>query len=875
MSLSTSVALKMADREELWLSTALLDSGENELQHLLASGLFVLDEGKQRIAFSHQTLFEFALSRAFARGRHVLSEYVWARQDALFVRATLWTALRYLRRIDTKTYLAEIEQLWSGKKTRQHVRSLLLEFLGRCEAPEEREQQIVFGLLDGQPLTRLALNSIAGNKRWFELIRDVYLPPLMMSERAEWTIHILARATEFDAASVGRLMNECWSSGKAGRGLIASVLWQPTKWDESFTSLALDVAEHRDVAHHLLEGMIASLSDLKPALAPHVFAQAILGEMTAIGASNLSLDDKRAAYDRLLTNAGGFTTTDQVADSAPAAFVETVWPCFVELAARVGVATWKTTYQDDRSIDTTPRSTRGSLSLAAAVDIALTKLARDDERTFDGFVERWAASEHLAVHRFLCSAIEAGLPRNAQAAHRYLMGDKRRLVIGDVQGDAALSESLIRALAPFLDAEQVVALEGLIGTATIYDETSDPHVEGRRAASQGNRQLRLSLLRAIGIERLSLKSRAEVESALRRFPVEKERADQRPFEVHVSESRMKADEMKRARNEDIVILVGISDGFTFRQSPEYANWAGALRRHLEREESPKIWLALSDRLRLLLNFGDEGADVLDALFSKYPSVRNSNEGAVLIAYAVERAPRHAKKWLKALPRSTWRDDQAYGELLSLFGLPTSAPSWAIHEIESALDEFAQTQSNSSLVRGLAHGASQLWGSRRHRKASTALLLRVIPHADEVLSEIVMRAFGAVDVLQWDQDTHGLIDTLTRNPTVVAKGKSPWIADSLRSLLPGAADQVADLCLRWVEAAAKLPSVALQREIVDIALTLQRLSGPVRAKGLDLFEALLDANTYGAHEVLEEIHPDAPAPRQVRARPPRRRRRPRR
>ena len=54
------------------------------------------------IRFTHQTLFDYALARSFARQRGRLSKYVLERRNSLFIRPKLWAALTYLRAVESQ-----------------------------------------------------------------------------------------------------------------------------------------------------------------------------------------------------------------------------------------------------------------------------------------------------------------------------------------------------------------------------------------------------------------------------------------------------------------------------------------------------------------------------------------------------------------------------------------------------------------------------------------------------------------------------------------------------------------------------------------------------------------------------------------------------
>ena len=133
------LAWMMARREELWLTDAVISTVEPppRIEELRAAGLISREGGK--VAFSHQTLFEFARARHFLAEQESLPAYVRARQTALFVRPTLWTSLAYLRATDRQPYLQQLEELWLDNDLRPHLHRLLIDFVGQVEDLSFRE----------------------------------------------------------------------------------------------------------------------------------------------------------------------------------------------------------------------------------------------------------------------------------------------------------------------------------------------------------------------------------------------------------------------------------------------------------------------------------------------------------------------------------------------------------------------------------------------------------------------------------------------------------------------------------------------------------------------------------------------------------------
>ena len=126
----------MAERETLWLAISRFDADVDDVQSLVAEGILTIPPASPgSIGFSHQTIFEFALARAFAQQEGRLSHYVSERITSLFIRPKIWAALTYLRDVETPAYERELLAIWSVKGLRLHLRHLLVEFLGQQRAP--------------------------------------------------------------------------------------------------------------------------------------------------------------------------------------------------------------------------------------------------------------------------------------------------------------------------------------------------------------------------------------------------------------------------------------------------------------------------------------------------------------------------------------------------------------------------------------------------------------------------------------------------------------------------------------------------------------------------------------------------------------------
>ena len=75
-------AILMADREELWVARSTLPYHISETVGTLVSLGFLLNQG-ERVAYAHQSYFEFARAKAYLSGKESLADNPIQRQDSL------------------------------------------------------------------------------------------------------------------------------------------------------------------------------------------------------------------------------------------------------------------------------------------------------------------------------------------------------------------------------------------------------------------------------------------------------------------------------------------------------------------------------------------------------------------------------------------------------------------------------------------------------------------------------------------------------------------------------------------------------------------------------------------------------------------------
>ena len=117
-------------------------------------------------------------------------------------------------------------------------------------------------------------------------------------------------------------------------------------------------------------------------------------------------------------------------------------------------------------------------------------------------------------------------------------------------------------------------------------------------------------------------------------------------------------------------------------------------------------------------------------------------------------------------------------------------------------------------------------------------MRVVPHAAGPVGSAILAVFRSSKKQRfWDEAATSLLTVLRDNPRVLAADQSPWLIDRLREAVSTRAELVADVTTAMVSELAKTGKrgylFSYGPELVDIALTLQRVGETTRVKGMNI------------------------------------------
>ena len=306
-----------------------------------------------------------------------------------------------------------------------------------------------------------------------------------------------------------------------------------------------------------------------------------------------------------------------------------------------------------------------------------------------------------------------------------------------------------------------------------------------------------------------------------------------------------------------LVFGAIAEGYLRREPPDVKAWGRVIQRALQYEDHPDVWRVILHYMTFLFNDDrDLATSLFDQLFSKFPTVRDSLQGAIAIATVLHLVPDDAavERWLNEVHDSDWYlGQQAFGELIMLYLMNKPASPWAAEQVRLNLEN----PDSVSIHRGLAYAAALNWRDSRCRRICTQVLVALARTGDEITQKAISRVFHFDEDILLNQDMTAIILAILDNPALLIKSASNLI-EGVRYATPAKPELVGRICHRVLDVgAAEIGKpgsqfALLAEPLVSIALTLHRMPSPSREEGLVLFERLIETNIQEAQQALDML-----------------------
>ena len=579
-TLASDLAWDMAEGETLWLAASRFDTRAATLERLEAVGLIVRSDNGQSVAFSHQTVFDYVLARSFVRAAGRLSAYVLERQNSLFVRGKLWSALRYLRDAEVASYEREFLEIWRYQSLRLHLRLLLIEFLGEQHTPVAFEKVCLEEVMQSNELRVAGLKAIIGSAGWFANFARSAIPAAMSQNdiEANQALRILQRAWSFSTDEVVRLLREQWLQTSAKDNFTWMTLDACATWTEAVEEMARTILSRTPISPWQVDYTASVLAVEQPDVAFRLIrakldfmlesARSILpGKPFPKNGTHddqvawLIADDPTKPFTAILEGSE-WNSLPAMAEAEPTKFLEVLWPwfraIFVELTVRLRLRQNVTghVYPGQYSIDVgLGDDTSGRIAreqpILSSLRLAVEGAANDNEAAFQRWVEENSDLEFMASQRLIAHGFGVSPEAYAQQAFNWLLKDRRRLQLGNPHGLRQTTAALISAVSPYWSDAQLRDFESKVQKYRPKTPAHLTEAKQRRSFSQFLRSTRTHLLAAVPLDRLSEKSRELIVTEKRALGENVDRGIRFSGPSWIG-SPMEAEAMAKAKDRDIL-----------------------------------------------------------------------------------------------------------------------------------------------------------------------------------------------------------------------------------------------------------------------------------------------------------------------------------
>jgi hypothetical protein len=589
--LAYRLAEHLAQEEALWLPASKFSDDHVLLEALERSGVLARAQGGMLIGFSHQTLFEHALSRSFVKAQGGLSQYVLERQTSLFVRPKLLVGLKYLRETDQAAYKRELLALWHFDSLRTHLKLLLIDFLGHLPDPTNWEALLLDPVLNGDSIHKgAAWRAVPNSPGWFQFLKRAALPAIMRDKQLHYlAFPVLNFAWEFAHSDVAALIKDNWLPEVDFDDRTFDVLSRCTRWDANVLHIALQILKRSKIAAIWVDQVVSTVAVYDTKLAIEILRAALdrrleVAIKEASKASEEALPEgvsqaeqlewllkrnQTAANQELFDRDHDWQSVPEIAKQDATHFLSSLWPFYLAAFSLVARDSYGPSYRrdnlhfdfdfDDGEISDPRERYRRAPPLLDAIAEAVHEAALHAPDNFKSWLSDAARSDLGRVHELIVLGFLSNPEAWAQEAFRYLLGDPRRLMNGSFSDRFAFTKALISGVTPFLTHRQQKAIETTILKFHPFDNDGDRSPQSRFQVHKWTRLDRVRLLKSIPDTVISGKSRKLIQEEERALGPAPER-DVSGGGVQWIGSPISKGQMTKAKDEDLLsILAQIDD----------------------------------------------------------------------------------------------------------------------------------------------------------------------------------------------------------------------------------------------------------------------------------------------------------------------------
>jgi len=160
----------MNDRQELTVPEPIVDDLDQQVKTMASEGVVTVGQG--RVAFFHETFFDYCFARHFVASGDTLRDLLSRSDQDLFRRAQVRQILAYERAADFTRYLGDLEWLLDSPDVRLHLKALVVTLLDTVASPTRKEWLLLRPVAENaqSPLHLRLWQAVRNNPGWFQVL---------------------------------------------------------------------------------------------------------------------------------------------------------------------------------------------------------------------------------------------------------------------------------------------------------------------------------------------------------------------------------------------------------------------------------------------------------------------------------------------------------------------------------------------------------------------------------------------------------------------------------------------------------------------------------------------------------------------------------
>lgn len=459
------VANEMSERQTLSIPVEVLDDGDLIDDANVLVSEHVLARDGDRIAFFHETFFDYAFARLWISRREPLIEFLLRDEQELFRRAQVRQILQHLSERDPQRFRNEITVILASDRVRFHIKDTVIAVLANLSAPTSEDSAVVLDVAAIEPGLETKLWSHTRRYSWFSRFQED-------GQIDEWLDSrdpaLQARALNLMMTSIIKNPTRVAELLRVRQGAPRYLEW--VRW----IFQGAEAHHSRELFDLLLDAVRAggfdaegtdlwltarSLAKHKPLWAIELLRARIIDHEDALAVN----DDGVVTLLKLHDSSASKLVSDAAA-AEPLAFVQSVVPYLLQVMAATDYEDRLDTPIIDRHFsvrfDPEPRHDRDLDEALFTGSIgALEELANSNSDDVRPLLERLASDPHDAAQFMLYRALIAGVTNFTDWAADLLLNGGGRLDCGYMSDPHWVARQLLHAVAPHVSDEMHGELE--------------------------------------------------------------------------------------------------------------------------------------------------------------------------------------------------------------------------------------------------------------------------------------------------------------------------------------------------------------------------------------------------------------------------------